>query len=138
MRYFLQRPIMPPLRLLSLLAGATIVVSGASEPVAPQQAIGRPDTRKDVESQLAMMDDLDIDTGPLSHQLTLLLSRRNITYVYSFEDLQGVSGAAVHGRLSVAEALQRLLDSAGCSKHFFAGSIAIVCARRREAVARAR
>jgi hypothetical protein len=49
----------------------------------------------------------------------------------------GAAMESVHGRLSLAEALQKMLDAAGCSRHFFEGSVAIDCAQQRGVVAHA-
>jgi hypothetical protein len=117
------------IRLLSVTASAILLVAlNASAPVKGYSGAdeGLP-AQASLEARLQTVNDFDVDAGPLPQQLNLILTSRQVVYLYSFEELQGIEGAAVHGRLSLAEALRIMLQGTGCVHQLFADSIAVSC-----------
>ena len=105
---------------VSLALTATLLVKSQFS----QEAAVQPE----VEFQLDAMDDFDIEAGPLHDQLDLMLNSRRITYIYDFQNLNGVKGAAVHGQFSLDVALQKMFEGTGCAHQHFARSIEVFCA----------
>jgi hypothetical protein len=73
------------------------------------------DATADLRTVLQAEHQYDIDKGPLSDQLVQLFHAADLSSFFQWEDLAGVEGNAVSGRLPLGTALMKLLDGTGCA-----------------------
>jgi len=123
--------IRPLHRLAATAAAISLVALVAATPVKiPPRLDAVLPAQSSLERSMQTVDDFDVEAGPLPQQLGRVLNKQQVDYIYSFEELEGIRGSAVHGRLSLADALGAILEGTGCSHELFAGTISILCSGR--------